>query len=146
MTPGLETELLLLGNRPAGNSGLESGTGRESRHGRGGNLDFLARLRIAAHASSPLRGLEASEADQTNGIPLGHNLDNGTPYCLEGCAGAVLEMSAAVATASMSSDLFMYPLLAVLGLRSLPQCGVRAVSGRRATNSPIKSNEKYPET
>ena len=84
MTPGLETELLLLGNCLAGNSGLESGTGRESRHGRGGNLDFLARLRIAAHASSPLRGLEASEADQTNGIAIGHGLDNGTPLLLRG--------------------------------------------------------------
>jgi len=61
----LRQSLLLLGDLLlAGDGGLEGSAGSEPRHRGGGNLKFLACLRIAADAGGPLGGLEGTEANQ----------------------------------------------------------------------------------
>lgn len=67
------SRLPLLGRFLATNSRLESGARGKAWHRTGGDLEFLARLGIAADSGSALGRLESAKAYQRDGITLGHS-------------------------------------------------------------------------
>ena len=69
---------------------LECSAGLEDRKLRGGNLDCLARLRVAALASGALRDLERAEFEERYRIVLLQSIFDCSESCSENCISLFL--------------------------------------------------------
>src|SRR3569833_167618 len=80
--PACATSLLFRGFH-ASDSGLEAGACGETRHRRCGDLDLGAVLRVAASTRSALGCLDSAVADEGDGVPFRHGLDDCIMDCVE---------------------------------------------------------------
>ena len=108
---------LLLGFFLRGDGGLEAGASLECRNGGGRDLEHFAGLRVLAGTGGAFAGLEGAEADQGDVVALGDlggdDLDDG----INGLASGSFGDFGLGGQASISSDLFMWWLLPLVGKR-----------------------------